>query len=158
MKWKLLESLEGRDDSRKFVDFTVVVGSFPWRFIDCRVEKEGKLERSIRSSDILAGEISTFLSISDSIIIRFDLVYVGLRLTLTLTVYRIPCNELYIFQCANILPSLFFKANNHSIFLLFPFEIAKTLIFKESFSSRGRGTVSKINPTILKDLLLSILK
>lgn len=156
MKWKLLESLEGRDDSRKFVDFTVVVGSFPWRFIDCRVEKEGKLERSIRSSDILAGEISTFLSISDSIIIRFDLVYVGLRLTLTLTVYRIPCNELYIFQCADV--PFFFKANDRSIFLLFPFEIAKTLIFKESFSSRGRGTVSKINPTILKDLLLSILK
>lgn len=56
-----------RDDSRKFVDFTVMEvfrGD-----LDCRVEKEG----NSKGRSIFAGKILTFLSISHyfPIIIRF---------------------------------------------------------------------------------------
>lgn len=58
MKWKLLETLEGaRDDSRKFVDFTVMeVAGVDWWAERGKLESFGKIDR-LWLSVILSGKI-----------------------------------------------------------------------------------------------------
>lgn len=89
MKWKLLESLEGKG--------TILVNLLIlrlWKFFVAIVESRKRETRKV-----FAGKILTFLSISHN---NYSL-YVT-SMTLTLTIYHIPCNENY-FQCAILRPS-----------------------------------------------------